>query len=206
MAEDPFVGALRLGGASTLPSPRVAAREQPPAGESSPVRESTALPQVAIRARLNAIILDLVLLGLLTRLLAGALAGSVTAGTEVLLFWGLQFGYFFALEARSGQTVGKRVFHVRVATLGGASPTARQIAVRNVLRIFDALPLLYASGLISVMRTGRNRRQRIGDVAAGTTVVLDSHGRALPTPRWLLPTATVLATLISLAVVIPAVR
>jgi uncharacterized RDD family membrane protein YckC len=198
MAEDPFRGALQLGGASTLSQPQ--ATVQP----TAPPSEASLGPQVALRARLNAIVLDLLLLGTATRLLAAGLGHSVSAGTALLLFAALQFAYFFLLEACNGQTIGKRLF--RVGTLTGARPTKKQIAVRNVLRVFDALPLLYASGLISLMRTGRARRQRIGDVAAGTTVVLDSGGEPLATPRWLLPLTTLLATVISIAVILPILK
>jgi hypothetical protein len=90
-----------------------------------------------------------------------------------------------------------------VTSEGGAPATARQVAVRNVLRLVDSLPFLYASELISMIRTGPGRRQRIGDVAARTVVVLDPGGKPLRTPRALLPALTLLATLISLAIVIP---
>jgi uncharacterized RDD family membrane protein YckC len=200
VAEDSFSGTLRLGGAATLS--RALASTRQPATSS----DSSLGPQVAIRARLNAFILDLLLLGVATRLLAGGLGHSVSASTELLLLAALQFAYFFTLEARTGQTIGKRVFHVRVATLAGGRATTKQIAVRTVLRVFDALPLLYASGLISLMRTGSARRQRIGDVAAGTTVILDSRGKPLATPRWLLPLVTLAATAISIAVILPILK
>jgi uncharacterized RDD family membrane protein YckC len=200
MTDDGFMGSLQFGGASPAARPVTTANDQ------SRAREALLGPQVAVRARLNAIIMDLLLLGAATRALAAGLGRSVSPATELLLFAVLQFAYFFALESRGGQTIGKRVFHVRVVTLTEARPTNKQIAVRNVLRVFDALPLLYASGLISLMRTGRTRRQRIGDVVAGTTVVLDDAGKPLPTPRWLLPGATILATLISIAVIVPVVN
>ncbi len=41
--------------------------------------------------------------------------------------------------------------------------------LRNILRIVDALPVLYLVGLGFVAVTGKN--QRIGDLAAGTVVV-----------------------------------
>jgi uncharacterized RDD family membrane protein YckC len=195
MAEHAFTGTLHLGAPTPPPQQATEAEARP--------SEPSSIPQVAIRGRLNAIMLDLVLLGMASRLLAGALGKSATAGTAILFFWALQFAYFFAFEVRTGQTIGKRAFHVRVATLTGGRPTWRQIAIRNVFRVFDALPLLYASGLLSLMRTGRARRQRIGDVVARTTVVLDREGKPLRTPAWLLPVATILATAISLAVVVP---
>lgn len=157
-------------------------------------------PQVAVRARLNAIILDLLLLTLAS--LPVAISASTSSSGRALVFLVVEFAYFFALELRGGRTIGKRVFHVRVVAENGAPATARQIAFRNALRPVDALPFLYASGLISMIRTGPGRRQRIGDVAAGTTVVLDAGGKPLQTPSWLLPALTLLATLLSLAVVI----
>ncbi|HEX5224597.1 MAG TPA: RDD family protein [Solirubrobacteraceae bacterium] len=161
-------------------------------------------PQAALRARLNAVILDLVLVGIASQLLAPALAGRGDAAGRTVVFLALEFSYFFLYELRRGQTIGKRVFHVRVVTLDGSPATARQIALRNALRIFDALPLLYASGLISLWRTGPARRQRLGDVAARTTVVLEPGAPSLRTPGWMLPTLTALATVLSLAIVIPA--
>ncbi len=160
-------------------------------------------PQAAVRSRLNAVVLDLILLGFVSQLLAGALSGSASSATRAGVFLAIEFTYFFVCELKSGQTIGKRIFHVRVTTASGAPATAGQIALRNVLRLVDALPFFYASGLISMIRTGPGRRQRIGDVAAGTAVVLDPAGKPLRTPRWLLPAVTLLATLTSLAIVIP---
>jgi len=155
-------------------------------------------PDAAVRARLNAAVIDALLIGASTRALLSVLSLSTSAGGALLLILGLQFLYFFALELRSGQTIGKRVMHVRVVSLDGSPATMRMCAIRNAMRIFDALPLLYASGLLSLMRTGRSRRQRNGDVVAHTTVIVDRGGKLLRTPRWLLPITTVLATVLSI--------
>lgn len=197
MPEDAFTGLLSPRPAGTLPGSPL-----PPAPKPQP--PVWAEPQVAVRARLNAIVLDLILLGLLSRILLAVTDARASSGVVLALFTVLQLAYFFVYEASSGQTIGKRLFHVRVETLSGQRPTTGQIAWRTVLRPVDALPALYASGLISLMRTGRSRRQRIGDVVGGTTVVLDDRGKPLPTPRWLLPAATVLATTISVAILLAA--
>jgi hypothetical protein len=96
--------------------------------------------------------------------------------------------------------------HVRVVALDGSPATMRMCATRNALRFIDALPLLYASGLLSLIRTGRARRQRIGDVVAGTTVIVESGGTLLRTPRWLLPATTVLATVASIGLIVATQR
>ncbi len=158
-------------------------------------------PDGAVRARLNAAICDQLLLGVLVR---GLGAGGGLSTVDYLgLAIVLQFAYFTAQELRGGKTIGKRAFHIHVATLAGDRPSARQIVVRNLLRPFDALPAAYASGLLSLMRTGRARRQRIGDVAAGTAVLLDPGAHTLRTPSWLLPVAALFATVLSLALILP---
>jgi hypothetical protein len=44
-------------------------------------------PQDAIRARLNAVALDLILLGFASQLLAGTRSGSTSAATRAAMFW-----------------------------------------------------------------------------------------------------------------------
>jgi uncharacterized RDD family membrane protein YckC len=82
-------------------------------------------PDLAVRAPLNAILLDGVILGLATGVLLGLLGTAARSPDALLLIFGLQFLYFFALEAATGQTVGKRAFHVRVVALDGTPVTTR---------------------------------------------------------------------------------
>jgi uncharacterized RDD family membrane protein YckC len=110
------------------------------------------------------------------------MAGSIAEGT-----WGVRFGevtlggwwlalylavlllYYFTLEARTGQTVGKRLLGLRVLRTDGSQPSAAAITVRTLLRIIDWLPFLYLIGFITTLATGA-RRRRLGDLAAGTDV------------------------------------
>jgi uncharacterized RDD family membrane protein YckC len=156
-------------------------------------------PDRAIRARLNAIIIDGVLVGVLSRLLIPGL-GLHSLASASLAFLILQFVYFFVQEAASGKTIGKRRSRLRVVQLDGTAPTLKQLAIRNALRCFDALPMFYASGLLSVIWTGPGRRQRLGDRVAGTAVILEPGGKSLATPGWLLPALTVVAVLLSIVI------
>lgn len=80
------------------------------------------------------------------------------------------YGYFAAFEAIwSGQTPGKKIAGLRVITVSGRPITAFDSIIRNLLRIVDQLPGIYAVGLVSVFLTSKN--QRLGDLAAGTVVV-----------------------------------
>ena len=156
-------------------------------------------PDRAIRSRLTAIVIDGVLVGLLIRVLVPAL-GADTLAAASFVGLAVQFLYFFLQEALAGKTVGKRSGRVRVVALDGSAPTVQQLAIRNALRCFDVLPMLYASGLISLMWTGPGRRQRLGDRAADTTVILEPSGTARNTPDWLLPGLTVVAVLLSVVI------
>jgi uncharacterized RDD family membrane protein YckC len=75
-------------------------------------------------------------------------------------------------EIVSARTLGKLLFGLRVAALDGGRPTAGALLTRNLLRLIDLamgffpLILLLYSPL----------RQRAGDVAAGTLVVLNRRG------------------------------
>ena len=68
-----------------------------------------------------------------------------------------------------GQTPGKMLLKLRVARLDGAQPTLGQYALRWLLRFVD---VTLTSGLVAVVAVSATRRQqRLGDIAAGTTVV-----------------------------------
>ena len=94
----------------------------------------------------------------------GEIRGALGA---VILGWALY--YHFAMESGDGQTVGKKLMKLRVMRADGRSAGMREIAVRTVLRVVDGIGA-YIVGLIVMLVTGE-RRQRLGDIAAGTMVV-----------------------------------
>jgi uncharacterized RDD family membrane protein YckC len=75
-------------------------------------------------------------------------------------------------EVFFGQTVGKMIMGLRVASLDGSPPTRGQMVTRNVLRLIDA-GLIFLPVLLVPFSP---LRQRAGDTAAGTVVIT-------PTPR-----------------------
>jgi len=88
----------------------------------------------------------------------------------ILLFFTIWFGYGIVLEWYcQGKTVGKRIFNLRVVDEHGLHLTFGQIAIRNLMRGVDCLPMLYLIGGIACILSKRS--QRLGDVAAGTVVV-----------------------------------
>ena len=134
-------------------------------------------PNAAFRARLNALALDTLICTLVFAPIGGIVVAILRVdGVPRSTFVGIVpsvvgsaigqvvlASYCFAFEATRGRTPGKRRYHLRVSGASGAPLTARQALIRNALRPIDALPGLYAFGLVSILSTGRARRQRIGD-------------------------------------------
>lgn len=76
--------------------------------------------------------------------------------------------------AMRGRSPGKRMAGVRLVTRSGGTPGVAALLIRNVFRIVDCMPSLYLVGLICCFVT--RQRVRIGDLAAGTLLVLDAGG------------------------------
>jgi uncharacterized RDD family membrane protein YckC len=70
-----------------------------------------------------------------------------------------------------GRTPGKILAGIRIVDQSGRTPSAMQIVLRNVFRLIDSLPALYALGLL--LSFFGHARARVGDLAAGTVLVHD---------------------------------
>ena len=105
---------------------------------------------------------------------------AATGGTliGVVVFSAVVFGwsYFIVLEwLWNGQTLGKRLFGLRVINEDGSPARFFAVFVRNLVRVVDFLPGFYGFGLVSIVLSSRS--QRLGDLAAGTYVVRARHPR-----------------------------
>jgi uncharacterized RDD family membrane protein YckC len=117
---------------------------------------------------------------LCTRLVLAAVGISGTSGARtanalmvVLPALLIFFLYHPVLELlMHGRTPGKRMAGVRLVTQQGGLPGAGAILTRNIFRVLDCLPAFYLVGLSSCMIS--TQRLRIGDMAAGTVLVLDT--------------------------------
>ena len=85
----------------------------------------------------------------------------------------IYFLYHPILEvALRGRTPGKRMAGVRIVSRDGSPPGTSALLIRNIFRLIDSLPAAYMLGLITCFVTAN--RVRIGDMAAGTLLVLDN--------------------------------
>ncbi len=132
--------------------------------------------------RAAALVLDLFILGTITAVLnsvygvtqttpGGLTIGGGTYSTVVAWPWLTLVGvlYFAVPEVMFGATPGKAWARLRVVRLDGRPLSAASVVVRNIVKPVDFLPLLYVLGGFFVL-FGRGS-QRLGDIAAGTTVV-----------------------------------
>jgi uncharacterized RDD family membrane protein YckC len=86
-----------------------------------------------------------------------------------MVFLGLIFVYFVALEGVFGQTIGKKIIGIKVVDKRQGSAGLRRAVLRNVLRLIDGLPAFSLLGVVLIVVTAE--RTRVGDIIAGTRVI-----------------------------------
>jgi uncharacterized RDD family membrane protein YckC len=78
--------------------------------------------------------------------------------------------YSFCCEAfLDGQTIGKRAQNIKVVRIDGKPVSLSDLLLRSVLLLMDFL--MTAGGLGALLILTTERRQRLGDMAAGTTSI-----------------------------------
>jgi uncharacterized RDD family membrane protein YckC len=88
----------------------------------------------------------------------------------VIGYFIISIGYGILFEwIWRGQTLGKRMFRLRVVDAEGMRLQFHQIVVRNLLRFVDSLPAFYFVG--GVTSWLNSKCQRLGDIAANTVVI-----------------------------------
>lgn len=116
-----------------------------------------------------------------------------------LLYFVISWFYGTILETYfNGRTVGKWACGIRAIGIDGRPISGKRALIRNLLRIADLAPLAAVSqvsedippafviptgmiGLVSMVMT--RRLQRLGDLAAGTMVIVDERSWRLPVAK-----------------------
>jgi uncharacterized RDD family membrane protein YckC len=105
--------------------------------------------------------------------------GKFGQGIMLILMFVTFWGYPILCEVYwKGQTAGKRVAGLEVVRSDGLPVGWRESSLRNLLLVADFLPMVYITGLLSMMLDTRFRR--VGDIVAGTLVVHKDPKAAKP--------------------------
>ncbi len=92
----------------------------------------------------------------------------------VIAVW---FAYFFLSEWLLSATPGKLLAGLTVKTIDGGRINSRQAGIRTLLRIVEVNPFIVGALPAAICVLVTQRRQRIGDVLAGTVVVRRARSR-----------------------------
>lgn len=115
-------------------------------------------------------------------LVIGDFVSDVSAGVLLVIYFVLEFGYGTFWEiAWNGKTPGKWALDLRVVSVHGHPLRVGDSFLRNLLRVADFLPAGYALGLLSMAVD--NRFRRLGDLVAGTMVVVEEKRTMASTIR-----------------------
>lgn len=129
--------------------------------------------------RLIAYFIDGLIIFVVTVIIGAIIAVAALATGNFLLYGGIwvTFGifgllsilYFIILDVVWGATIGKRLMGLRVQTRSGNRVTFGQSIIRNISKIFWLFLLL--DWLIAILTNGPDKRQKLTDRWATTTVV-----------------------------------
>ena len=137
---------------------------------------------------LDLLILGTVLLGAFLLLLVASELDPSGASDFLVGFMGMgaflfAVGYQVVFHWRdAGRTPGKRALGIRVIAADGQPASFFQLVLRGVLTLADILPLPLPVGLIAIAVSPK--RQRLGDLAAGTLVVREPRPAGRPREPW----------------------
>ncbi|MFN8256954.1 MAG: RDD family protein [Bacteroidales bacterium] len=116
-------------------------------------------------------LIDYLILGVyatLVFLIMGA-AHIENVATYILFFLPFIFYSFIMESVFQGQSIAKMILKTRVVRLDGSQPTLFNFFTRWIFRIIEVLPFYGVIAIISIATGGKG--QRLGDRAAGTTVI-----------------------------------
>lgn len=156
-------------------------------------------------SRLGAQLLDLIITYLIVFVCAAGLfyGGMLPVEAEtvliVLLAFLFRIPYYIISElVWNGRTLGKRIAGIRVININGRRLTPHQVTARNLMKeveFFTPLTMVFAAAAMSswgialllawvlaitIVPLANRRRQRLGDMVAGTLVVNNPRSVLLP--------------------------
>lgn len=135
------------------------------------------LPIAGPPARALAFAIDLLIRGAIYVAISLTLGmlGELGTGPMLIGIFLAEWFYPVAFEIQRGATPGKKALGLVVVNDDGTPVAWSASVVRNLLRVADFFPALYAAGLVAMLVSPRF--QRLGDLVAGTLVVYAPQAR-----------------------------
>jgi uncharacterized RDD family membrane protein YckC len=124
----------------------------------------------ASKARLIAVFIDHLFAFALTMVVVGFVPESLPI-LKAVFFFLIYLAYFVLLEALWSRTLGKFFQGLVVRKLDGSRCDWKAALIRSALRIVEVNPLLVGGLPAGLVIIASERKQRIGDLLAGTLVV-----------------------------------
>lgn len=129
------------------------------------------LTPAGLGARCMAYILDLLIRGaiIVAAAILLSLLGRFGNGLLLVCYFVVDWFYPVIFELTKGATPGKSVYNLRVVYDNGLPITVQGSVIRNLFRSVDFLPFGYLLGATTLMIS--DKKQRLGDIVAGTMVI-----------------------------------
>jgi uncharacterized RDD family membrane protein YckC len=124
---------------------------------------------------IDQVLLILLVIGAILFSLFLAMGSAAGLGPGLIFYFLLTWGYGASCEGFfNGQTLGKHWLGIRVLSERGVPISGAQAILRNLVGTVDGLiPFFYLIGLTSMLVS--RKFQRLGDLAAGTMVVIEER-------------------------------
>jgi uncharacterized RDD family membrane protein YckC len=104
-------------------------------------------------------------------LIAAGMVNSFGGAAVITALCSVHLAYFFVFEALWSRTPGKYLFGLRVCQVDGSRCTLRSAMLRTLLRVIEVNPILLGALPAGIMLLVTKRKQRLGDLLAGTVVI-----------------------------------
>ena len=103
---------------------------------------------------------------------SASFSGGKSQVLQISLFLPVYFYTLVSMLIMNGQTVGKRVMHIKPISLNGNQPTFSQYLIMWLFRMIDVWSNFGLIAIVTIIINQRN--QRLGDIVAGTTFIKTS--------------------------------
>jgi uncharacterized RDD family membrane protein YckC len=104
-------------------------------------------------------------------LIAAGMINSFGSAAVITALCSVYLAYFFVFEVLWSRTPGKYLFGLRVCQVDGSRCTLRSAMLRTLLRVIEVNPILFGALPAGIMLLVTKRKQRLGDLLAGTVVI-----------------------------------